>query len=72
MINFAISKLKTSNSQDQLIELSEHEQKQILGGDCTYADKNYTTGAVVPMGNDQKDFQCQADGSWKPYDPAKV
>lgn len=65
MINF-------TNLQDELIEISEHEQKQILGGDCVYAGQTYTTGAIRPMGKDQKDFQCQDDGSWKPYDPARV
>jgi hypothetical protein len=72
MANFVIDELKLSNSADQLIELSEYEQKQILGGDCYYAGQRYSTGAIKSMGNDQKDYQCQSDGTWRAYDPAKV
>jgi hypothetical protein len=72
MTNLAIDELNFANSEDQLIELSENEQKQILGGDCTYAGQGYSTGAIVPMGNDQKNYQCQSDGTWRAYDPAKV
>jgi hypothetical protein len=69
MTNFVINELTFSNSADQLIELSEYEQKQILGGDCVYAGQNYSTGSTIPQGSQGLDKTCMSDGTWKwqPY-----
>ncbi|AFY31644.1 hypothetical protein Cal7507_1170 [Calothrix sp. PCC 7507] len=66
MINFAISKLNLSNSEDQLIELSENEKKAVFGGDCVYASQTYSTNSVVTQG-DGNNYVCQSNGTWKWY-----
>jgi hypothetical protein len=65
MTNFAIEKLKFSDSTEELIELSENEQKQILGGDCYYAGDRYSTGSTVTQGSKGVDKTCMANGTWQ-------
>ncbi|WP_427162240.1 hypothetical protein ACQFX9_12145 [Aliinostoc sp. HNIBRCY26] len=69
MINFAIDELNLANSQDELMEISEQEQKQILGGDCYYAGQRYSTGSTIPQGSQGYDKTCMSDGTWQwqPY-----
>lgn len=59
MKKMIINKLDSLISKDELIDLSTDEQKGILGGMCTYADKNYSTGAKLENGQ-----VCRADGTW--------
>jgi hypothetical protein len=49
----------SSLSNDELIDLSTEEQKLISGGaNCTYADQQYSPGAVVAG------QVCGDDGYW--------
>ena len=66
MAKFTTSKSKSANNEDQLIELAEHEQKAIFGGDCVYASQTYSTNSVVKQG-DGDNYVCQANGTWKWY-----
>ena len=59
MNNLTIHEIDTMTSEEELIDLSAEEQQEILGGMCTYASKEYSTGAKLDNGQ-----VCRADGSW--------
>ncbi|MEA5574033.1 hypothetical protein [Calothrix sp. UHCC 0171] len=65
MTSFVIDELNFSSLTDQLIEISEHEQKQILGGDCYYAGDRYSTGSTITQGSKGVDKTCMANGTWQ-------
>ncbi|AUT02284.1 hypothetical protein CLI64_18875 [Nostoc sp. CENA543] len=69
MIKFAIDELNLANPQDELMEISEQEQQQILGGDCYYAGQRYSTGSTIQQGSQGYDKTCMSDGTWQwqPY-----
>ncbi|MCF2152104.1 hypothetical protein IQ276_038075 [Desmonostoc muscorum LEGE 12446] len=65
MNNVKNHELELLNLDEQLLDLSEDEQKAIRGGvaTCVYQGQPSTQGATVTQADGV--YKCQEDGSWQ-------